>query len=215
MFGHFKFCITLVGGYVLFHDPLSFNQVRLPGLFCCSEAGTFRLQSYCCFFFLSFSVSSSGAGHPLHSGRHPVLHSLQANGTGGGEESPGSKTIGWPARQSSAQTLATVCLAAKTSFYIDLFHFNQYFCRRVKNSFVVPWNVCNTSANALLVTLFKALMFSCLRESEARPACRWILNLRVWSQHQLGRVEGLTLIKIDGNLLEPARLFLFSTGSPS
>lgn len=27
MFGHFKFCITLVGGYVLFHDPLSLNQV--------------------------------------------------------------------------------------------------------------------------------------------------------------------------------------------
>ncbi|XP_075900463.1 solute carrier family 35 member E3 [Nelusetta ayraudi] len=26
MFGHFKFCITLVGGYLLFHDPLSFNQ---------------------------------------------------------------------------------------------------------------------------------------------------------------------------------------------
>ena len=28
MFGHFKFCITLVGGYVLFHDPLSLNQVN-------------------------------------------------------------------------------------------------------------------------------------------------------------------------------------------
>lgn len=27
MFGHFKFCITLVGGYLLFHDPLSLNQV--------------------------------------------------------------------------------------------------------------------------------------------------------------------------------------------
>uniref|UniRef100_A0A8D3A5J4 Solute carrier family 35 member E3 n=1 Tax=Scophthalmus maximus TaxID=52904 RepID=A0A8D3A5J4_SCOMX len=26
MFGHFKFCITLVGGYLLFHDPLSINQ---------------------------------------------------------------------------------------------------------------------------------------------------------------------------------------------
>lgn len=26
MFGHFKFCITLCGGYVLFKDPLSFNQ---------------------------------------------------------------------------------------------------------------------------------------------------------------------------------------------
>ncbi|XP_062863337.1 solute carrier family 35 member E3 [Trichomycterus rosablanca] len=26
MFGHFKFCITLLGGYVLFHDPLSLNQ---------------------------------------------------------------------------------------------------------------------------------------------------------------------------------------------
>lgn len=32
MFGHFKFCITLVGGYLLFHDPLSFNQVSLPDL---------------------------------------------------------------------------------------------------------------------------------------------------------------------------------------
>ncbi|MEE6480543.1 hypothetical protein FKM82_012604 [Ascaphus truei] len=26
MFGHFKFCITLVGGYVLFQDSLSINQ---------------------------------------------------------------------------------------------------------------------------------------------------------------------------------------------
>ncbi|XP_010880999.1 solute carrier family 35 member E3 [Esox lucius] len=26
MFGHFKFCITLIGGYVLFQDPLSLNQ---------------------------------------------------------------------------------------------------------------------------------------------------------------------------------------------
>lgn len=26
MFGHFKFCITLCGGYVLFKDPLSVNQ---------------------------------------------------------------------------------------------------------------------------------------------------------------------------------------------
>ncbi|KAG8431200.1 hypothetical protein GDO86_019260 [Hymenochirus boettgeri] len=26
MFGHFKFCITLLGGYVLFKDPLSLNQ---------------------------------------------------------------------------------------------------------------------------------------------------------------------------------------------
>ncbi|XP_069485820.1 solute carrier family 35 member E3 isoform X2 [Ambystoma mexicanum] len=26
MFGHFKFCITLLGGYILFQDPLSVNQ---------------------------------------------------------------------------------------------------------------------------------------------------------------------------------------------
>ncbi|XP_067906602.1 solute carrier family 35 member E3 isoform X1 [Heterodontus francisci] len=26
MFGHFKFCITLLGGYILFKDPLSLNQ---------------------------------------------------------------------------------------------------------------------------------------------------------------------------------------------
>ncbi|XP_077400699.1 solute carrier family 35 member E3 [Vanacampus margaritifer] len=26
MFGHFKFCITLVGGYLIFQDPLSLNQ---------------------------------------------------------------------------------------------------------------------------------------------------------------------------------------------
>ncbi|XP_060759534.1 solute carrier family 35 member E3 isoform X2 [Neoarius graeffei] len=26
MFGHFKFCITLLGGYALFHDPLSLHQ---------------------------------------------------------------------------------------------------------------------------------------------------------------------------------------------
>ncbi|RVE56519.1 hypothetical protein OJAV_G00221890 [Oryzias javanicus] len=32
MFGHFKFSITLVGGYLLFHDPLSLNQVL--GILC-------------------------------------------------------------------------------------------------------------------------------------------------------------------------------------
>lgn len=32
MFGHFKFCITLVGGYVLFEDPLSLNQAL--GILC-------------------------------------------------------------------------------------------------------------------------------------------------------------------------------------
>lgn len=32
MFGHFKFCITLVGGYVLFQDPLSLNQAL--GILC-------------------------------------------------------------------------------------------------------------------------------------------------------------------------------------
>lgn len=32
MFGHFKFCITLVGGYLLFHDPLSLNQAA--GILC-------------------------------------------------------------------------------------------------------------------------------------------------------------------------------------
>ncbi|XP_028811005.1 solute carrier family 35 member E3 [Denticeps clupeoides] len=32
MFGHFKFCITLLGGYVLFQDPLSLNQGL--GIFC-------------------------------------------------------------------------------------------------------------------------------------------------------------------------------------
>ncbi|XP_019753130.1 solute carrier family 35 member E3 isoform X2 [Hippocampus comes] len=32
MFGHFKFCITLVGGYVLFQDPLSLNQAM--GILC-------------------------------------------------------------------------------------------------------------------------------------------------------------------------------------
>ncbi|XP_066524689.1 solute carrier family 35 member E3 [Hoplias malabaricus] len=26
MFGHFKFCVTLLGGYLLFHDPLSIHQ---------------------------------------------------------------------------------------------------------------------------------------------------------------------------------------------
>ncbi|XP_029969119.1 solute carrier family 35 member E3 [Salarias fasciatus] len=32
MFGHFKFCITLIGGYLLFHDPLSVNQAL--GILC-------------------------------------------------------------------------------------------------------------------------------------------------------------------------------------
>lgn len=32
MFGHFKFCITLIGGYLLFQDPLSLNQAL--GILC-------------------------------------------------------------------------------------------------------------------------------------------------------------------------------------
>ncbi|CAN9508507.1 unnamed protein product [Ophioblennius macclurei] len=32
MFGHFKFCITLIGGYLLFHDPLTLNQAL--GILC-------------------------------------------------------------------------------------------------------------------------------------------------------------------------------------
>uniref|UniRef100_A0A8C4WXM7 Solute carrier family 35 member E3 n=1 Tax=Eptatretus burgeri TaxID=7764 RepID=A0A8C4WXM7_EPTBU len=32
MFGHFKFCVTLLGGYLLFHDPLSLNQAL--GILC-------------------------------------------------------------------------------------------------------------------------------------------------------------------------------------
>ncbi|KAF3859682.1 hypothetical protein F7725_022081 [Dissostichus mawsoni] len=32
MFGHFKFCITLVGGYLIFHDPISINQAL--GILC-------------------------------------------------------------------------------------------------------------------------------------------------------------------------------------
>nr|CAB3266243.1 solute carrier family 35 member E3 [Phallusia mammillata] len=31
MFGHFKFCITLLGGYIIFNDPIQFNQ--LLGIF--------------------------------------------------------------------------------------------------------------------------------------------------------------------------------------
>ncbi|KAI4794855.1 hypothetical protein KUCAC02_031794 [Chaenocephalus aceratus] len=32
MFGHFKFCITLVGGYLIFNDPISINQAL--GILC-------------------------------------------------------------------------------------------------------------------------------------------------------------------------------------
>ena len=27
MFGHFKFCVTLLGGYTIFHDPIQMNQL--------------------------------------------------------------------------------------------------------------------------------------------------------------------------------------------
>lgn len=27
MFGHFKFCLTLLGGYLIFKDPIQFNQL--------------------------------------------------------------------------------------------------------------------------------------------------------------------------------------------
>lgn len=142
MFGHFKFCITLVGGYVLFHDPLSLNQVSLTVPFWWFKSATSCLQSHCYFFLPVFLPSHSGIGDPLHSDRHLVLHSLQAGRTGGGEEPPGSKTIGWLTCQSTAQTLAIGCAtvwpAAKTSFYID-FLFYEYFCRRVKNVIMVPW----------------------------------------------------------------------------
>lgn len=43
MFGHFKFCITLVGGYLLFHDPLSLNQVSAC---CCPRPPPPSLQEF-------------------------------------------------------------------------------------------------------------------------------------------------------------------------
>lgn len=46
MFGHFKFCITLIGGYLLFHDPLSLNQVSPALLLLISKTATIWLQCY-------------------------------------------------------------------------------------------------------------------------------------------------------------------------
>lgn len=57
MFGHFKFCITLIGGYLLFHDPLSLNQVSLNVLLRGVNA-TFLLQSHNN-FLISLPVLSS------------------------------------------------------------------------------------------------------------------------------------------------------------
>lgn len=107
MFGHFKFCITLIGGYLLFHDPLSLNQVSLSSH--CVDSNqqpsgfSPTVSSFCP------PVSLSGTGDPVHSGRHPVLHSFQADRTGGGEEPAGSKTIGRLTCQSTAQTRAIGC----------------------------------------------------------------------------------------------------------
>lgn len=79
MFGHFKFCITLVGGYVLFHDPLSLNQVSPHSESYPQFFTPHPLVSTC-----PSPVSPSGPWDPLHSGGNPVLHSHQADGTGGG-----------------------------------------------------------------------------------------------------------------------------------
>lgn len=114
MFGHFKFCITLIGGYLLFHDPLSLNQVSPTVLLWWFKPAT---SNPTCIFprpsfvHLSFClpVLHSGIGDPLYSGRYPVIHSLQAGRTGGGEEPPGSKTIGWLTSQSTARTPAIGC----------------------------------------------------------------------------------------------------------
>lgn len=53
MFGHFKFCITLVGGYLLFHDPLSLNQVSLPVLLWWVKPGSFQFPNLLLFSRLS------------------------------------------------------------------------------------------------------------------------------------------------------------------
>ena len=98
MFGHFKFSITLIGGYLLFNDPLSLNQVSLTVLLWDSNL-LFSLKP-----LFSALPPPPGFRDPLHAGRNPVLHSLQAGRTGGGEKPPGSKTIGGFTCQSSAQT---------------------------------------------------------------------------------------------------------------
>ncbi|XP_068611125.1 solute carrier family 35 member E3 [Brachionichthys hirsutus] len=54
MFGHFKFCITLIGGYLLFHDPLSLHQVL--GILC-TLAG---ILSYTHFKLVEQEVGRSG-----------------------------------------------------------------------------------------------------------------------------------------------------------
>lgn len=135
MFGHFKFCITLVGGYLLFHDPLSLNQVSLPELLWWFESVTswFQFGSYPLLL-----VWLSGSGDPLHSGRHPVLHSHQADGAGRGQEPPGSETIGRLTCHSPAGTPSTrrpQCERLHRSLFIQRFFYlhYEYFCRRISS----------------------------------------------------------------------------------
>lgn len=61
MFGHFKFCITLVGGYVLFHDPLSFNQVSVSLLFWPSKHADSLCFPTCLSYCLTLRLWGSSA----------------------------------------------------------------------------------------------------------------------------------------------------------
>ena len=53
MFGHFKFCVTLLGGYLLFHDPLSLHQAL--GILC-------TLLGIATYTYFKFSIKPEPTG---------------------------------------------------------------------------------------------------------------------------------------------------------
>lgn len=90
------------------------------------------------FLWLTASPLLSGSGDPLHSGRHPVLHSHQASWAGGGQEPAGTEAVGCFTCCSTAGILVTGCPmcwapAHKSFLYKVSFLHYDYFCRRISS----------------------------------------------------------------------------------
>lgn len=140
-------------------------------------------------FFLYLSlcppVSHSGSGDPLHSGGHPVLHSLQAGRTGGGEEPPGSKTIGWITCQSTARTPAIGCPQCdwlQRPLYIYFYFIMSIFLgKEFPRGSLTGLNVYDVSTLPLLFTLFPDSLLNNADETEAEHTGSFtLLQLLKW-----------------------------------
>lgn len=124
---------------ILYHSGRGLHALQRPLVFQPGECSWFlphTFKSLQVFLWLPAFPVLSGSWDPLHSGWHPVLHSHQASGAGGGQEPADTEAIGCFTCFSAV--LVPGCpmcsAAAQPSFYTKyLFLHSTYFCRRISS----------------------------------------------------------------------------------